>query len=159
MNLTQDLIKELFFYENGKLFNRFKRSGSALAGEEAGYLQAYGYRRIKINRKLYYSHRLIYMYHNGEITDNLHIDHIDRDKSNNNIENLRLVTEQENQWNRGDKGYCFHKRDNKFMAYIKLNGKRIHLGYFDTAEEAKNAYLKAKKELHIIQKRDSGSLE
>jgi len=153
MDITQELIKELFYYENGKLFNRFKRSGSALAGEEAGCLDTYGYGQIKINGKLYKTHRLIYMYHNGEITDNLHIDHIDRDKSNNNIENLRLVTRQENQWNRGDKGYCFHKRDNKFQASIKLNGKRIHLGYFDTAEEARAAYLEAKERLHIIQER------
>jgi hypothetical protein len=153
MTLTQDLLRELFCYREGKLFNRVQRHYKALVGEEAGGLKKTGYREIKINGKFYLSHRLIYMYHKGEITDGLHIDHIDRDKLNNNIENLRLVTHQENHFNRGAKGYYFNKRDNKFMAYIRINGELIYLGYFDTAEEAKNAYLKAKKRLHIIQER------
>jgi hypothetical protein len=153
MTFTQDLLKELFYYVDGKLFNRIQRDSRALVGSEAGTLNGAGYRQIIISGKKYQSHRLIYIYHNGEIADGLHIDHIDRDKLNNNIENLRLVTPQENQWNRGAKGYYFHKPRNKFLAKIKLNGKDINLGYFDTAEEAKNAYLKAKKELHIIEER------
>jgi hypothetical protein len=153
MNLTQDLLKELFYYVDGKLFNRVKRSKKTIVGEEAGSLPPKGYRQIMINGKMYRTHRLIYIFHNGEIADNLHIDHINRDKLDNNIENLRLVTRQENQWNRGAKGYCFSKLANKFQAYIKLNGKQTTLGLFDTAEEAKNAYLKAKKRLHIIQER------
>jgi len=159
MNLTQDLLRKLFYYEDGKLFNRVKRSKKTIVGEEAGKLKKTGYREIKINGKLYYSHRLIYIYHNGEIADGLHIDHIDRDKLNNNIENLRLVTRQENYFNTDAKGYYFNKARNKFQAYIGINGKLIHLGYFDTEEEARNAYLKAKERLHIIEERDSGSLE
>jgi len=153
MKITQELIRELFFYEDGKLFNRTKRNKKTIIGKEAGTLHPNGYRRIMINRKKYQGHRLIYIYHNGEIVDGLHIDHIDRDKLNNNIENLRLVTIQENQWNREAKGYYFNKRENKFRAYISLNGKNIHLGYFNTAEEARAAYLEAKERLHIIQER------
>jgi len=153
MSLTQELIKELFYYEDGKLFNKTRRNSKSLAGDEAGSLQADGYRAVMINRKRYYSHRLIYMYHSGEITKGLHIDHIDRVKSNNNIENLRLVTHQENHFNRSAKGYYFQKRDNKFQAKIVIDGKQISLGYFDTEEEARNAYLEAKERLHIIQER------
>jgi len=153
MEITQTLIKELFFYEGGKLFNRTQRGNRIKIGEESGYLQADGYRRIRIDGKMYLSHRLIYIYHNGEIADGLHIDHIDRDKLNNNIENLRLVTIQENQFNTDAKGYYFHKPSNKFMAHIKVHQKLINLGYFDTAEEARATYLKAKSELHIIEER------
>jgi len=153
MEITQNLIKELFFYEGGKLFNRAKRNGKALAGEEAGYLDKTGYRIIRIKGKTCYSHRLIYMYHNGEITSDLHIDHIDRNKYNNNIENLRLVTIQENQFNTDAKGYYFHKPSNKFMAYIKVHQKQINLGYFDAEKEARTAYLKAKNKFHIIEER------
>jgi hypothetical protein len=153
MDITQELIKELFHYEDGKLFNKTKRSRKIRIGDEAGSLQADGYRRIRINGKRYMTHRMIYMFHSGEITDNLHIDHVDKDKSNNNIENLRLVTKQENGFNTDAKGYTLHKPSNKFMAQIKLNGKQINLGYFDTAEEARAAYLEAKERLHIIQER------
>jgi hypothetical protein len=153
MTLTQNLLGELFYYEDGKLFNKTKRSKNTIVGEEAGRLSNRGYRQIMVNRKFYLSHRLIYIFHHGEIADKLYIDHIDRDKSNNNIENLRLVTIQENQWNRGARGYYFHKANNKFLAQIRLNSKLIHLGYFNTEEEARSAYLKAKEELHIIEER------
>jgi len=151
--ITQELLKELFYYREGKLFNRFKRHGKALADEEAGTLDKTGYRHIMIKRKWYLSHRLIYIYHNGEIADGLHIDHIDKTRLNNNIENLRLVTHQENLFNTNAKGYYFNKANNKFLAQIRLNGKSVHLGYFSTEEDARNAYLVAKKELHIIEKR------
>jgi len=153
MSLTQDLLKELFYYADGKLFNKTQRSIRIKVGEEAGTLLTNGYRAIGINRKIHRSHKLIYIYHNGEIADGLYVDHIDRVRSNNNIENLRLVTQQENCFNTGAKGYTLHKPNNKFQARINLNGQKISLGYFDTAEEAKNAYLKAKKELHIIKER------
>jgi hypothetical protein len=153
---TQDLLKELFYYKDGKLFNRIQRGSKALVGEEAGCLHNRGYRHIKINGNIYLSHRLIYIYHNGEIADKLYTDHIDRIKSNNNIENLRLVTGQENQFNTDAKGYCFHKASNKFLARIRLNGKLINLGLFNTEDEARDAYLKAKKELHKIEEKIKG---
>jgi hypothetical protein len=153
MKITQDLIKELFYYEDGKLFNKTKTAKRIKIGEESGCLNGGGYRHIMINGKNYQAHRLIYIFHNGEITDNLQIDHINKNRSNNNIENLRLVTKQENDFNRSAKGYYFHKPSNKFMAKITLNGKQTHLGSFSTAEEARDAYLEAKKKFHIIEER------
>ena len=115
-----------------------------------------GYKSIKINQKRKTLHRFIYYAHNREwnISDsskNNFIDHIDGDKTNNNISNLRVVTSQQNQFNmRNIKGYTWCKRDKKWRAQIQLNKKGIHLGYFDTEEEARNAYLEAKKKYHIM---------
>lgn len=85
------------------------------------------------------------------------IDHIDGNKSNNNINNLRWVTHQENQWNKnisskntsGIKGVSWYKRDKKWRATINLNTK-IHLGYFDNIEDARLAIELKRNELHGI---------
>lgn len=76
------------------------------------------------------------------------IDHINRDKTDNRLANLRVCTTQENNFNRtgwknsksGFKGVTYVEAKKKFKARIGINGKRIHLGYFDTAEEASRAY-------------------
>jgi nucleoside-specific outer membrane channel protein Tsx len=99
-------------------------------------------------------HRLVYWLHNRDwdIMDSSKdnsIDHIDGDKLNNNIENLRVVTLQENNWNRTKaKGYYFDR--GKWRAHIHLNNKTIYLGTFDKEVDARNAYLDAKKKYHII---------
>jgi len=77
------------------------------------------------------------------------IDHKDRNTLNNNIDNLRIVSQQQNNFNRRDvKG--FTKVGNKFKASIVLNGKRYNLGLYPTRELAHNAYLKAKQIYHLI---------
>jgi hypothetical protein len=118
-----------------------------------------GYKYISVTPKQYRLHRVNYYAHNPDW--NIHdssmdnfIDHEDIDKTNNNIENLRVVTNQENQWNTNRKGYCFNKQKQKWEAYITgTNGKKKHLGYFDLKEDAKNARLEAKKIYHIIPNR------
>jgi hypothetical protein len=61
------------------------------------------------------------------------------------------VTNQQNHFNETKaKGYCWHKPAKKWMAYIRLNGKGKNLGYYDTEDEARQAYLDAKKIYHII---------
>lgn len=78
-------------------------------------------------------------------------DHIDHNTLNNCISNLRIVTNQKNHFNqRNTKGYYWQKASNKYHARIGLNGKKIHLGYFCKAEEARKAYLNAKKIYHKI---------
>lgn len=95
-------------------------------------------------------HRLAWFLHYGTLPNNS-LDHIDGNKSNNRIDNLRDVTNQQNQFNRTTaKGYCWHKPTNKFIAYIKSNGKKKYLGLFETEQEARNAYLKAKEIYHVI---------
>jgi len=101
-------------------------------------------------QKTFSVHRLLYSAFVGDIPDKMFIDHIDRDKLNNKLSNLRLVTNQQNQFNRDPRGYYWDKGAKKWRAYIKLNGKLIYLGNFDTEAEARAAYLQAKDKLHII---------
>ena len=122
-----------------------------------------GYKRINMNGKKLQLHRVIYYAHNQEwdihdVSTNNKIDHIDGNKTNNNISNLRVVTAQQNQFNRHTaKGYSQSKLYNNWRAQIMLNKKNIHLGNFDTEEEARNAYLEAKKIYHIIPVQESSS--
>jgi len=116
-----------------------------------------GYKSITITPKQYQLHRINYYAHNQSW--NIHdscfetnsIDHENQDKTNNNIENLRVVTHQENCFNRTGKGYKWNKRVQKWEAYITAYGKYKYLGYFDLEEDAKNARLEAKKIYHTIQ--------
>lgn len=87
-----------------------------------------------------------------------HVDHIDGNGLNNRRSNLRPASRAENARNRranannktGFKGVHFHKRKGKWQAYINVNGKRLHLGRFDTADEAASAYAQASADLHGV---------
>jgi|DEB0MinimDraft_6_1074348.scaffolds.fasta_scaffold163391_1 hypothetical protein len=122
----------------------------------SGYLQTiFSFEKNKQTH--IYKHRLVFYAYNQDFeifrksrTDNM-IDHVDGNPSNNRIENLRLVTHQQNHFNQTKaRGYCWYKRYKKWMAHIHLDRKQKNLGYFDTEQEAREAYLKAKKIYHII---------
>jgi len=111
---------------------------------------------MRIGSKTYKLHRVIFKFYNPEwdiengSNDNS-IDHKNGKTTDNQITNLRNVTHQHNQHNQTKaKGCCWDKREKKWKAYIRLNRKHIHLGYFDLEEDAHNAYLEAKKIYHII---------
>tara|TARA_R110001592_G_C12859061_1_gene722643 strand:- start:158 stop:640 length:483 start_codon:yes stop_codon:yes gene_type:complete len=118
----------------------------------------YGYHIIQLHhkkiQKSYYIHRVIYKFNNPEWDmtysfDN-EIDHFDNNKSNNNIENLRIVNRSKNQQNTlSTKGYYWKKKNNKYQAQIRVNNKQHYLGLYDTEEEAREAYLIAKEKYHI----------
>ena len=93
-------------------------------------------------------HRLVYEAFYGEIPAGYDCCHNNGDKKDNRLENLRIVSNQQNSFNQKSKG--FTKCKNKFRARIKINNKHIHLGLFNTEEEARDAYLKAKELHHII---------
>ena len=110
------------------------------------------------NRRDFTLHRLVYkayhpMWNIMDSSMNNCIDHKDRNKINNHIDNLRVVTHQENNFNRtSTKGYTFYKEKNKnkYRAVIKINKKNIHLGYYDNETHAREAYLDAKAKYHHI---------
>ncbi len=111
-----------------------------------------GYNTVNCNSKNYYRHSIMSAaFLNLDINNvNVPIDHIDGNRINNNITNLRMVNHQQNSFNTNAKGYCWVKSRNKYKAQIYFNNKAIFLGYFTTREEAREAYLKAKLIYHII---------
>jgi hypothetical protein len=122
--------------------------GNVITSKQRGYIECRVYYATKPYNVL--GHRLAWFLHYGTLPINS-IDHIDGNKSNNKIDNLRDVTNQENHWNRTTaKGYYWHKSTNKFKGYIHINGKHNYLGLFHTEQEARNAYLKAKEIYHVI---------
>ena len=105
-----------------------------------------GYFHGKVCLRQIKAHRVIWCIQNGKWPVG-EIDHIDGNKANNKIENLRDVTKSQNQRNRGSvKGslsiYCgvTKKSEAKWCAKISVNKKQIHIGYFDTEEDAARAY-------------------
>lgn len=150
--LSQKEIKELFYYSNvGALVWKINNGSNKTKGKVAGTISlANGYCSVQIKKKIYKVHRLIYIYHFGSIPDYLVIDHIDRNKENNKVENLRVLPNQENTFNSTiRKGYTYNKRNGKYLARICIDGKNKRLGEFKSEQEARQEYLKAKKELHF----------
>ena len=101
---------------------------------------------FKYHRVVYYAHNNDWDFYDSS-KDNI-IDHIDGVKTNNHISNLRNVTNQENSFNTRARGCSFDKARGKYKAQITLNKKNIHIGRYDTEQEAHQAYVKAKREMH-----------
>jgi hypothetical protein len=155
-SLTAKDLRELLHYcpESGVFKWLVKASHHRKPGDIAGYLNPNGYLYIKIKGKKYTAGRLAWLYVNGEFPT-YYVDHIDGNKSNNKISNLRDVTNSTNQQNRkiaradnkcGLLGVC--KVGNKFAAQITINRKQKNLGRFNSANDAHQAYLDAKRQLH-----------
>lgn len=156
---TQAELKALFDYdpETGVLIWRYVKFRGDRCGVEAGYIDLpKGYRKVRFKLKRYYAHRIIWCWMYGEIPDGTEIDHINGVKADNRLSNLRAATSEQNKWNRtatrtsrtGIKGVTFHKPSSLYSVDIKKNGKRHHIGYFKTAEEAHEAYKEAAANLH-----------
>jgi len=144
-------------YENGEMFSYYKWGTSKIYKWylATGSINNEGYRIVKINHKDYKYHRVIYKLFNKDwdITDNSKknvIDHIDRNRLNNNIDNLRVVTQQQNNFNKDCKGYYWHKKANEWCVEITVNGKREYVGYFINEEDAIKKRAELKKEYHKI---------
>lgn len=141
-------LRALFYYKDGKLFNRISR-GSARRDAEAGYTAEDGYRRVRVDGQYFYIHRLVWFLLTGkEVPEDLFIDHIDGNRQNNSFENLRLASSTENQYNKFRqingtsqyKGVWFDSIKNVWKASIRLSTERKYIGQFDTELEAAIAY-------------------
>lgn len=145
--LNRELLTALFWYDEELGELRYKARSSPLSRVEvngvAGHLNRSGYRVISLNGKQHRAHRLIWLILVGEIPNGYHIDHIDGNRANNHISNLRLATSVENQRNAkkrrdntsGTKGVSFDKRSGKWRYQIRKDGKNI-TAFFDTKDEA-----------------------
>lgn len=159
MGLTQRALQENYLYEpeTGLFRHRFTR-GRKTAMAVAGAKDAQGRINIGVNGKLYKAHRLAWLYVHGR-WPNQCIDHINGNATDNRIENLREVTHAQNMQNlrkaRSDStsglmGAMPLKRGTvkKWIAEIRVNGRKKYLGRFATAETAHVAFVNAKRELH-----------
>lgn len=155
MNLTASEISSVLEYEPETGVFRWKTDqGRAVRGALAGHVHKSGYRQIKVNKKLYMAHRLAWVLVHGEAPSD-ELDHINGVRDDNRIANLREVSRSLNMENirrpRVDNklGVLGVQRNGSgFKAEITVAGNRKHLGTFRSIEEARNAYINAKRSLH-----------
>lgn len=166
--LTADFVRQILNYdpETGIFIWKIRkiRFGNEHAdrifnghfgGNAAGSIAPEGYVVIGVQGKVYRAHRLAWLYMTGEWPDR-DIDHINGDKSDNRIANLRSATKIENKRNRrrntdntsGCKGVSWHKRDQKWYARIMVDGKSKSLGYYKSLQSAHAAYCAASQKYH-----------
>jgi hypothetical protein len=147
-------IQKFFRYEDGKIFWRIKPGQRVRTGDEAGWLEKTGYVHISFRGISYTRSHIVWCIFNNRWPDRtLCIDHINRCRNDDRIENLREVTLQDNTRNKKAKGYTWDKSRNKWLAQIELgSGVCRNLGRFDTEAEASEAYNRAKLLYHRIGK-------
>lgn len=150
---SQKYLQTLFNYDSttGQLVHKYDKAKNILAGSVAGTVNSSGYVVCHVHGKKLKAHRIIWVLVIGAIPKGFFIDHIDHDRSNNRISNLRLVSAHDNQFNRsksqkntsGVTGVHWHPRMGKWCAQIKINRKTIWLGAFDEIGKATYARIAA----------------
>lgn len=163
--LTQSILKSLLHYdEDTGFFTRAKNKGRAKQGHRAGTVHSSGYEVIRIDGRLYKSHRLVWLYVYGEFPKQ--IDHINGDRKDNRLCNLRLLSHSENMQNRnnpnpnntsGHKGVGWYEPLRKWRVKIMKDYKTIHLGYFENLDDAVMAYAAGAAKYHTANPSANGS--
>lgn len=143
--------------ETGKLFWKSRRGARAMPGSEAGSTSRRdGYRMVRFDWKQCMVHRIVWIMCGNILRDELEIDHINGDRSDNRIANLREATRGQNAANvkmlkRVSSTGCpnvYHHKGGRFQAQTTVSGRRVHLGLFFTLEEASGAAKKAARDQH-----------
>ena len=140
-NLSKQVCKALD-YKDSRFYWKVVNSNRIKVGDRAGGFNHKGYWVIRLNGKLYFEHHLVWLMEYGSLPSE-QLDHINGDKTDNNIGNLRLVSNRENHLNMplqrnnksGVPGVHFAKDRGKYMAYIH-DKKMVTLGYFEDFFEA-----------------------
>ena len=150
--MTQEELKKYLRYdpEEGKFYHVQKRRGVRDVTKPVGTVDK-DYLRIKLQNQLYRAHRLAWLHEKGYVSDKEVIDHINHDKLDNRIVNLRSVPQSINSKNlskpkNNTSGYSgvFKDRD-KWRSKITVNGKTKYLGTYKTKDEALKARVEAAK--------------
>lgn len=154
ITLTQSYLNEIFEYRDGHLYRTKKISDGVNVGDRIGTVDRKGYVVASIFYKKYSVHRLIYLMKHG-YTPSI-IDHIDGNKLNNCIENLRPATVMQNAYNSkipssntsGIKGVSWDKKNKKWAVTCSYDGKNRHIGRFIDLQDAINAIDNFRKHHH-----------
>ncbi len=151
---TQPELKKIVKYnpKTGIFTWLISTNNRALIGSEAGCKDGCGYIKIMVNGKQEYAHRLAWLYVNGYFPEN-DIDHINRDKSDNKISNLRHVSHRCNTRNckvaanskTGVTGVTVSSRTPGWFSYIYIDYGKIYLGFFKNFKDAVEARWEAEK--------------
>ena len=151
--ISHDYVLSAFDYQDGNLIRKTGRVNEI--GQIAGSVhKASGYIHVKINTKAHKAHRLVFLYHYGYLPEC--VDHIDGDKANNRIENLRVATKQENSCNQkvrstnksGCKGVKWVKHCKKWQVEVCKNYKQINFGLYEDLELASLVAVEATELIH-----------
>ena len=144
---VSEAVRELIYYSDGAIYWKKNAGGRKVKGVRAGRnISASGRRQVSVNKKLIQESHIVFFLHNNWWPRV--VDHIDRDPSNNKIENLRpcdyrLNSANKSQLGKGYKGVSYYPRarKNPWRVYVG----RVFIGYFPTEAEAKAAYFGAAK--------------
>lgn len=151
-----EIIDQSFQYDNGDLIWIGKNSARRKAGQIVGTVGSHGYLSTWFGGKHLLVHRIIYFLHHKNVFDSkITIDHIDGNRLNNKIENLRLASYSENQSNKkltrntsGAKNVCWDKATEKWRVRVNFEKKRNEIGLFLNFDEAVKAASEARKKIH-----------
>ncbi len=154
--LTKDHLHKVFEYRDGVIVRRWDEKKShrinyRFAGKEAGAVAKVGYRLISIGKFREYAHRIVWIMHNGAIPYQYEIDHVNGDKLDNRIENLRLATRGQNSMNKvaqinntsGCKGVVWDSSIHRWRARLQKDGRMKYLGIYSDKSDAITAVMRA----------------
>lgn len=141
--ISSEILLSIFDYRDGNLYWKYWKKGrrkDLLAGTKNNR----GYIKVTVNGVQLYAHRIVWEMHNGAIPDEMEIDHINHDRSDNRIENLRLVRRSENAMNlsraknnkTGFTDVFFNKARSKYFVSVKVDRKHVFGGWHLSIESA-----------------------
>lgn len=142
---------DVFDYSDGVLLWKIKPCKNMEKSSPAGTMRNDGYLQVRFMNKIHLIHRIVWEMFNGEIPDGMQIDHINHERSDNRIQNLRMVTKISNGRNltkkinntSGVTGVSWYKSRGKWRVQIMVDRKSIHIGYFSDFESAVAARISA----------------
>lgn len=151
---TKELLLEVFEYREGNLYWKVALSTKTKIGSLAGSLTPDGYKKVGLNKKDYQIHRLVWMMHHGAIPDV--IDHVNGDRLDNRIENLRSATIAENVRNSrlsrnnksGAKGVFWCNTYKLWAGKVRMNRRDYHAGRYENLEDCIEAVTRLRERLH-----------